>query len=129
MPSGVFWTTAIPAESVRIDLDLGTASLQFSGVTVQDEGASPAVPATVTVDVQWSDVTKRSSLQNTAQGFSGDFAETGATIAWSAAQDGFSFASDAAATTRTNFAVIGRERNGAFALAERVPVQLPSGKG
>ncbi len=76
------------------------------------DGASD--PATVSFEIQWSEAGKPAHVADPSQGFGGDFAETTATIAWSAQLSGFSFSSDAATTSKTNFASVGHERNGVF---------------
>jgi hypothetical protein len=81
----------------------------------------PGVDATVSLEINWSGVTRKVKVRDAKVGFAGRFLETGATMTWSASQkkqfdspDGFTFVSDAAKTTKTNFAQIGRERNGVF---------------
>jgi hypothetical protein len=44
----------------------------------------------------------------------GEFMHSQATIEWSMTEAGFSFVSDAAKTSTSDQAVIGRERNGKF---------------
>src|SRR4029079_15644153 len=77
-PSGLFWTTAIPAGSVSVNPGKGRASLQVSNIVVTDYGdyvnalcggGPPPVPATVSFDVQWSGVAERVNVVNPADGF------------------------------------------------------------
>ncbi len=76
--------------------------------------------------IEWSGITNSFlSFSSAAEKFAGDFFETSATIAVTTTtpateppftpspQDGFRFVSDPT-TTVTNFAQIGRERNGLF---------------
>jgi hypothetical protein len=79
------------------------------------------VPATVSLDIEWSGVKRKVKVRDAKVGFAGLFKETGATMTWSASQKsqfdsnhGFEFVSDPANTTKTNFAQIGHERNGVF---------------
>lgn len=111
-PNGLFWTTAIPAESVAFDIGKPSASLHLANLSLTD--TIPNVPATVSLDMQWSGKTARVTVEDPVNGFAGDYRECSATIAWSAVEAGFSFASDPAATSVTKFAELGRERNGRF---------------
>jgi hypothetical protein len=74
-----------------------------------------AVPAAITYEVRWRGPIKREvSVQDTDNGFRGLFRENQATLSWSASQAGFKFVSDAANTSTSVFAQIGRESNGIF---------------
>ena len=46
--------------------------------------------------------------------FAGQYAETPATITWSASENGFTFTSNAASTSTSLFGETGHERNGIF---------------
>ena len=131
-PNGLFWTIAVPPESVAIDLDNATASLQLADVSVIDahdlanaltngKGLTnppippiAPVPATVSFAVQWSGVVSQAKVTNQASGFTGEFIETIATIKWSASQAGFDFVSEDPNPARNYYAAIRRERNGVF---------------
>lgn len=96
---------------MKID-DLATKDF---GNVVNDLQHGPSVPATVSFDVQWSGKGSQSQVRNAARGFRGEFVETlQATIAWSAQESGFTFVSDPAETSHTEFAELGREDNGVF---------------
>jgi hypothetical protein len=128
----LFWTIAVPSESVTIDLDNATASLEVADVAVTDahdlanaltngKGLTnppippiAPVPATVSFAVQWSRVVSRANVTNQASGFTGEFIETIATIKWSASQSGFDFESEDPNPDRNFYSVIGHERNGVF---------------
>jgi hypothetical protein len=128
----LFWTIAVPADSVEIDLDNATASLQLTDVPITDahdlannltngQGfANPPippiapVPATVSFDIEWSGVVSRAKVTNQASQFTGKFIETIATIKWSASQAGFDFVSEDPNPARNLYSVIGHERNGVF---------------
>jgi hypothetical protein len=128
----LFWTIAVPPDSVEIDLGDATASLQLEDVRVMDAHdlanaltnghglTNPpvppiaAVPATVSFDVQWSGVVSRAKVTNLASNFTGKFIETIATIKWSASQAGFDFVSEDPNPARNVYSVIGRERNGVY---------------
>jgi hypothetical protein len=122
-PSGLFWTAFVPASAVDFDLDAGTARLHVTNLALKDfftignalfGGGPTPVPATVSFDIHWSGVTSRSNVRSgEGKGFAGQFAHTGATIAWSASESGFSYTASASSQT-VEFAQIGHERNGSF---------------
>jgi len=122
VPGGLFWTVPIPSTSVEIHLGAGDAFLKVDDLATKDFGNvvndlhhGASVPATASFDVQWSGKGNQSQLRNVAQGFRGEFVETlQATIAWSAQESGFTFVSDPAETSHTEFAELGREDNGVF---------------
>ena len=122
----------MPPESVAIDLDNASASLQVADVAVIDahdlanaltngKGLNnppippiAPVPATVSFAVQWSGVVSQAKVINQSSGFTGEFIETIATIKWSASQAGFEFVSEDPNPARNFYSVIGHERNGVF---------------
>ena len=54
-------------------------------------------------------------IENSAQQFKGTFLSTGATIRWTAEQEGFQFQSDTPPDPKANLiSVLGREKNGVF---------------
>jgi hypothetical protein len=128
----LFWTVAVPPESVEIDLDDATASLRVTDVAVTDahdvanaltngKGLTnppippiAPVPATVSFAVQWSGVVSQAKVTNLASHFTGEFIETIATIKWSASQASFHFVSEDPNPARNFYSVIGHERNGVF---------------
>jgi hypothetical protein len=135
--NGLFWTIAVPPDSVQIDLDNATASFRLDhlrimdshdlansltngqGTVLNDPPIPPiaAVPAIVSFDVRWSGVVSRAKVTNLASNFTGEYIETVAAIKWSAIQAGppaFAFVSEDPNPARTFYAVIGRERNGVF---------------
>jgi hypothetical protein len=72
-----------------------------------------AIDATVSYSIQWSEDGTPLTIDDGANfHFSGR--QTKGFITWSATESGFSFESDPANTTVTNFALVGRERNGRF---------------
>ena len=74
-----------------------------------------SVAATCSFDIRWSGpVTDRSHTRDAEVGFSGKYVYSQATMTWSAkGADGTSFVSNPAGT-RSVFAQLGHERNGAF---------------
>jgi hypothetical protein len=120
-PSGLFWTIRIPDESVEIDLDEATASMDMSDLETRDFHdlvntlqRGPSVPADVSFRIRWSGVKARVKLRDDTNQFVGNFIEDTATVGWSSHQEGFKFVSDPASTSTSLFAEIGRERNGVF---------------
>ena len=130
--SGLFWVISAPHDAVQVRLGSGTASVQMSDVPVLDAhdianaltgglgSTNPpippiaAVPATVSFDIEWSNVLEQAKVTNEMQAFTGQFWKTGATIKWSSNQAGFSFDSEAPNPTRNIYSVIGHEHSGAF---------------
>ena len=75
----------------------------------------PAVPASVTYELRWSGpITREAAVRDPDHGFRGLFKENTATMTWTASRAGFKFVSDAANTSKSVFAQVGRESNGVF---------------
>lgn len=76
----------------------------------------PVAPtrATVSFDVEWNGVIAMEEIHNDSQHFKGSFLSTGATIRWSAEQNGFRFQSETPDLARNLISVLGREKNGVF---------------
>jgi len=72
-----------------------------------------AIDATVSYSIRWSEHGKPLTIDDGANFHFGG-RQTKGFISWSAREDGFTFESDPAGTTITNFALVGRERNGVF---------------
>ena len=121
-PSGLFWLVSAPHDAVQVRLGSGTASVQMTDVPVLDAHdiknaltGGPTVPATVSFDIEWSNVLEQAKVTNEMQSFTGQFWKTGATIKWSSQnQDGFSFDSEAPDPKRNVYSVIGHIHNGVF---------------
>jgi len=122
-PLGLFWTIEVPMESVAVNLERGTASLQVTDAPILDYGTiehaltgmgPPPVAGTVSFLVHWGGVTGRTTISNAAQGFGGDFVRTGAQMEWTATVGDYRFVSDPLGTSSAAFSEIGRERNGVF---------------
>jgi hypothetical protein len=111
----------VPNDSVRVNLGAGRASLNVADRDVEDYGTivnalldGPSVPANVSFRIEWSGENRVADLIDPVNRFTGRYIENSATIEWSAREEGFTFVSDPAETTTTEFALIGRERNGVF---------------
>ena len=132
-PSGLFWTMAIPIESVRVvepveddDLDDdfdGSASMRVRNVPVLDfhdfsnalfGGGPPPGPATLSFEVRWSRGGERTRITNLDQGFTGKYFRNRAQMEWSATSGDFKYESGPAGTSSSVFAEVGHERNGSF---------------
>ena len=131
----VFWMIAVKHDAIDVDFDDGTARLLVRDLDVYDDhdlansltqglgipmppitGVFP-VRAKVSFDVKWNGNLATAHIANNTSPnhFTGDFLSTGATIEWSAEQDGFQFKSDTPADPNANLiSVLGREKNGVF---------------
>ena len=125
-------------DAVEVDFDNARAHLRVSELGVFDDhdvansltfglglpgdlgfpypAISPVFPvrATVSFDVEWEGVIAEAQIRNTSQRFEGSFLETGATVSWSAEQDGFRFESEAPDPARNLISVLGHEQDGVF---------------
>lgn len=117
----MFWIARVPELSVSVNPGAGTEQFKFENVEVEDyhdlpnvlrDGAS--VPATVSWKVRWSNPTTRTRYRNADQRFTGLFMNTRATVEWRAKKERFEFISDAADTSATVHAQVGKEHNGLF---------------
>jgi len=134
----VFWMVQVDDDAVEVDCNKGYARLCVSGLDVYDDhdiansltqglglpgdlgfpypAIAPVAPvrARVSFDVEWNGIIATAQIENTAQHFSGSFLSTGATINWSAEEEGFQFQSEAPNPSRNLVSVLGREKNGVF---------------
>jgi hypothetical protein len=127
--TGVFWVARIPEESVEVQLGTGEASLDVTNLLVIDaftvqNSLDPTHPMDLApgrieaLHLEWSGVTRRLEFQDPTNRFAGLFLENSASIAVTATtlpggeRHGFTFTSEA--TTASNFAEVGRDRNGVF---------------
>lgn len=72
-----------------------------------------SIDAEVSYSIRWSEHGTPLTIDDGVN-FHFDGRQTKGFISWSAHEAGFSFRSDPANTTITNFALVGRERNGVF---------------
>jgi hypothetical protein len=120
-PSGLFWTTRLPANSVFANPGAGDAIMEASNIHVQDFGdfnnalsGNSGAPATVSFKVKWSGVGERVSVTNRADGFAGEFVRNTAQMEWTAVVGDYRFESAPLETSSSQFAEVGVERNGSF---------------
>ena len=138
LPSLGFWITAIPEDSIEFEFDEASASMKVRDVCVFD---AFTIPNSLTANhplygigrakidslvLRWSGIKRTVHVHDVADKFSGDFIEDSATVQVMAttqassppltigAFHGFRFVSDAAVTTHTNFAQIGKMQDGVF---------------
>ncbi len=119
--SGLFWTTAVPENTIAVNFAAGKASFAVSNLQIEDYHDvvnalldGPSVPATVSWDIQWDHPMGRTKIRDTVNNFAGDFVQNVAQIAWSGATAEASFVSDPAATSNNEFSLLAHERNGSF---------------
>ena len=121
---GVLWTKAVPDAGVEVHLGKGEAAVDFSmdltdWVTVPNS-LNPAhplgsSPATISLHIVWSGITRRVNFSDEDIGFKGYFLENKAIVAATArtpAQN-YLLVTDPASTD-THFAEIGHDHNGSF---------------
>ena len=125
-------------DAVEVDFDSGRTRLRVRGLDLYDDhdlansltlglglpgdmgfpypAISPVAPvrATVSFDVEWKGIIDTAQIENATQHFKGSFLSTGATIKWSAKEEGFEFQSEAPDPSRNLISVLGREKNGVF---------------
>jgi hypothetical protein len=131
----LFWTAPITPSSVEVNFDEGEAELEIRNYCVLDaftipnsvDAAHPLghpVAAVINcLKMRWSGIKEMTSFTSTdpLDHFAGDFIENSTTMELDVTTlpstgHGFHFVSDPPATTITNFAQIGKERNGKFAV-------------
>jgi len=119
--TGLFWTMALPEESVEVDLGKGRAEFRVERAKIQDYGTfvnslfgGPSEPATVSFEVHWAGRSPRQRVVDPAGEMEGQFIRNAATMEWSATTAKYEFVSQPARTSSSLFAEIGHERNGAF---------------
>jgi hypothetical protein len=120
-PDGLFWTMAIPPDSVHTNPGAGDAVYKVSNLQIDDFGdfnnalsGGAGVPATVSFEVRWSGVDQRVNIKNPDAGFGGNYVRGRAQMEWSAVVGNYRFESDPLDTSSSDFASLGTERNGVF---------------
>ena len=123
-PSGLFWTILVPNDAVRVNLRTQTASFAYDSLAVPDfhdftnsllarrPHCRDSRPSTCNGAARRA--RPRSAIRGKLRGvFFQDTATITFTVA-SPAQNNFTFTSDPASTSTSQFAEIGVERNGVF---------------
>jgi hypothetical protein len=119
VPGGLFWTIAIPDNSVAANPEAGKASLVVKHLSTRDFGTvgnalmhGSWVPATVSFDVEWTGAITRPSTTDGSK-FKFRHVTTGAHINWSGSSSTGDFQSSPA-NQNIKFAELGHDRNGVF---------------
>jgi hypothetical protein len=125
-PDGLFWTTPIDGDDIDVYLGKGFASMEAEDLPVFEYGdfgnalfGGTGTPATVSFAVEWRGVNQRVNINNTdppadGGGFAGEFVRNVAKMEWTATVADVSYESDPLGTSSSEFAEIGKERNGVF---------------
>lgn len=120
--SGLFWTVAVPDDSVDVHPGAGTARFALSDSDTRDFHnignsimGGPSDPAVVSFEMIWSGH-GQAVVQTDGSTFSFDSVISSVTIEWSALNEatGIRFQSDPASTSHSEFAAVGHEKNGVF---------------
>jgi hypothetical protein len=122
--NGLFWTVAIPEDSVDSEFEDGSASLSLKNFTIDDygnvvnalSGGKEIATASLSVRIRWSGLRKK--LHARQPGLPTPFearelqgVNSGATMTWSAVENGAHFSGD---KNTADFAMLAREKNGVF---------------
>jgi len=120
-PTGLFWTIAIPPEAVQANPGAGRAIYKVENLHIQDFGSldnsfsgGPGVPAIVSFEVRWQGVDQRVNIDSPDTDFRAEFVRGQARMAWSARVGDYTFQSAPIDTSFSDFAEMGRMRNGLF---------------
>jgi hypothetical protein len=119
--SGLFWTIAIPDDSVEADLEDAEARLHLSNLSIHDYGSIPnglfhfalPLPGKVSLDLRWFDALKRGTTSDPTKPFEQNYVQTKAHISWSG-QTGSDHFQTTGGQQTVHFAQIAHERNGSF---------------
>jgi hypothetical protein len=121
-PSGLFWTVAVPDDSVDVHPGAGTARFALSNFVTRDFHnignsvmGGPSDPAVVSFEMLWAGHGQK-LVQTDGSTFSFDSVISSATVKWSALNEatGMRFRSDPASASHSEFAAVGHEKNGVF---------------
>lgn len=125
VPPQLFWTLPFAAADIDVHLGRGSASVEVSNYPIIDypdivnalAGPGVGTRGSISYKVKWSGVDQRVNIRNTDRtfgGFAGEFVRNAAQIEWTAHAGDHVFVSDPLATSKSDFAEIGHERNGVF---------------
>jgi hypothetical protein len=131
VPGGVFWTVPIPPDSVDVNPGRGTARYELHNFATVDFHDfvndamlhGPSTPTTLSFTVEWGgSITGRKNLKDATNGFAGEYVFDSATMVWTANEPNrppvwggpAMYVSDPASTSKSDFAMVGHERNGVF---------------
>jgi hypothetical protein len=121
--SGLFWTTVVSGDSVHVDLDAGTASLEVHDLPQKDyhdfenamlgNGAKPRM-GMVSFRVEWTAEGEIQHYDLPDQHYRADMRFASAQMAWTGSVGDWVFESAAIGTSAADFAQLGHESNGSF---------------
>jgi hypothetical protein len=119
--SGLFWTIAVPDESVHAELEDAEAEFRLTNLAITDYGnipnglfhIAPPKPGEVSFDIRWSGAKNRGTFTDAGQRFTMNFVQTSASISWHGRTGSDTFHTTDGAQTAV-FAQIARQRSGAF---------------
>jgi hypothetical protein len=119
--NGLFWTVPLPEDSVEADPDDGAATLELKNFEIDDygnvgnalSGGHEIATARLSLQIDWSGVTRRARFVNGSlpTPFAASMAVTGATLQFTAVENGQTFSSQ---SNSPDFAMVASERNGVF---------------
>ena len=121
-PSGLFWTVAVPDDSVDVHPGAGTARFALSNFATRDFHnignsvmGGPSDPAVVSFEMLWPG-RGQAMVQTDGSTFSFDSVIGSATVEWTGLNKatGMRFQSDPASMSHSEFAAVGHEKNGVF---------------
>jgi hypothetical protein len=126
-PSGLFWTISIAPSAISVDPGSGRARLHADNVPVTDfhnffiavglsQPPPDPLPSHVSFDVRWTGNGTRQVIRDDTFRFNGHYVNCGATISFTASNDGGDviYSSDAAGQYNVGQPGVGHERNGVF---------------
>jgi hypothetical protein len=125
--NGLFWTVPLPEDSVDADPDDGAATLTLRNFAIDDygnvinalSGGHEIASARLSLKIDWRGVIRRTRVVagSLSTPFAADMAVTGATLRFSAVENGRTFTGQSNAP---DFAMVATERNGVFFRRGRV---------
>lgn len=111
----------MPGDAVSVNVNQGTGRLCLTDSFVIDAHdvvnaltRGQVDQAGVSFVVNWFDPGGTGSVHDEENGFDLNYVFTNSRIEWSATKQGFSFVSDPATTSVSDFSELGTERNGIF---------------
>ena len=120
--NGLFWTTPVQKSAVEADFARGIASFSLRNFEIDDygnvvnalTGGKEIATAQLSIDIRWSGTMSRETFSQPAYAtpFTVHVAHTGATMSWTAVENGGTIVGHQ--STTPDFAIIAMENNGVF---------------
>jgi hypothetical protein len=121
--NGLFWTTIVSGDTVDVDLDAGTATLEVADIFQRDffdfenaftgNGGTPE-PSRVSFRVEWTADGAPRDVDNPVQQYRGTVRSATAQMSWSGRSGDHEFRSAPLDTSTTDAAQIGSCHNGTY---------------